>query len=399
MQATLIANVLRGMGIGGLLLLALAPAKAQFGFPGSAPAAQASPPPSTTRNPVCLRLEGQLAMIDRGTTDPAKAEQIKRYEDAAAKQQAELDRLGQQSQRMGCQGGGFFALFSGQAPQCIPLNNQMQQVRANIDGLLNEIPRLQGNSGEREGQRRGILVALGQNDCGPQYRQFATSAGGGFFDTLFGNSSAPAVGVPLAGTYRTLCVRSCDGYYFPISYSTVPGKFAEDEQLCRRLCPAAEVMLFSHRNPGEDVSRAVSISGRPYAELPTAFSYRKQLNPSCSCRAPGQSWADALRAGEDQSLERGDIVVTEERARQLSQPRFDAQGKPVNIDPNPARQPLAGRNPNELAAPSGNAPVTGGPLPPVQSGTPTPSAASDNVEEDTSKRKVRSVGPTFYPAR
>ena len=36
------------------------------------------------------------------------------------------------------------------------------------------------------------------------------------------------------------CARSCDGYYFPISYSTVPSKFPEDEQLCRRLCPATE---------------------------------------------------------------------------------------------------------------------------------------------------------------
>ena len=140
-------------------------------------------------------------------------------------------------------------------------------------------------------------------------------------------------------------MRTCDGYYFPISYSTVPGKFAEDEQLCRRLCPAAEVTLYSHRNPGEDVARAVSTSGRSYSELPNAFSYRKQYNAACSCRAPGQSWADALRQGQgaDQTVERGDIVVTEERARQMSQPRFDAQGKPVKPDPGrPAPQHCRG---------------------------------------------------------
>ena len=404
MQAALIANVLRATGTGLALLLAVAPAKAQFGYPGSAPAAQAPAPPSAApssapRNPVCLRLESQLATIDRGGTDPSKAEQIKRYEEAAAKQQAELDRLGQQSQRLGCQGGGFFALFSGQAPQCIPLSNQIQQVRAGIDGYLNEVQRLQGNSGEREGERRSILVALGQNDCGPQYRQFVNNPGGGFFDTLFGNNPGAGVGIPLSGTYRTLCVRTCDGYYFPISYSTVPGKFAEDEQLCRRLCPAAEVMLFSHRNPGEDVSRAISISGRPYAELPTAFSYRKQLNPSCSCRAPGQSWAEALRASEDQSLERGDIVVTEERSRQLAQPRFDAQGKPVNTDPSLVKPPPAARNLTAVSPPSGNAPVTSAPLLSAQPGNPSESAASDKVEEDVSKRKVRSVGPAFYPVR
>ena len=36
-------------------------------------------------NPICIRLEGQLATIDRGagSGDPAKDEQIRRYQDAA----------------------------------------------------------------------------------------------------------------------------------------------------------------------------------------------------------------------------------------------------------------------------------------------------------------------------
>ncbi|HEY7246350.1 MAG TPA: DUF2865 domain-containing protein [Xanthobacteraceae bacterium] len=350
------------------------------------------------RNPVCLRLEAQLAAIDRGTVDPAAAEQIKRDEDSATKQQAELDRLGQQSQRLGCQGAGFFALFSGQSPQCGPLNNQIQQIRSNINYYQTEIQRLQGNSGEREGQRRGVLVSLAQNDCGPQYRQFANASPGGFFETLFGINPVPSspmspMGVPLSGTYRTLCVRTCDGYYFPISYSTVPGKFAEDEALCHRLCPATEVALFSHRNPGEDVSRAISTTGKLYTELPTAFSYRKTYNAACSCRAPGQSWAEALRGADDQILERGDIVVTEERARQLSQPRFDAQGKPVVLDPGPARQPPAARDASATAKPSAPAATAG-------AGAAAPrTPAADSADDDPSKRKVRAVGPAFLPGR
>jgi hypothetical protein len=263
------------------------------------------------------------------------------------------------------------------------LNNQIQQIRSNLNYYQTEIQRLQGNSGEREGERRGVLISLSQNDCGPQYRQFANASPGGFFETLFGINPVPSspsspMGVPLSGTYRTLCVRTCDGYYFPISYSTVPGKFAEDEALCRRMCPAAEVAIYSHRNPGEDVSRAMSISGKLYTDLPTAFSYRKTYNAACSCRAPGQSWAEALRQGDDQTLERGDIVVTEERSRQLSQPRFDAQGRPVSVD--------AGS---------------------VKPGTPVPAAiaappaapAADKAEADPSKRKIRAVGPAFLPAR
>jgi len=399
MIGTAITRFLRGSCAAlSVLALCVAPAAAQFSFPfappppNPAPAPSTSPPPNTaTRSQACLRLESQLAAIDSGAAGvPAKPQQIKRYEDAAAKQQAELDRLGQQSQRLGCQGGGFFALFSGQSPQCGPLNNQIQQMRANLDRSLTDIQRLQGNSGEREGQRRGILVALGQNDCGPQYRQYVTGGPGGFFENLFGGGNvAPAPNAPLAGTYRTLCVRSCDGYYFPISYSTVPGKFADDEQLCRRLCPATEATLYSHRNPGEDVARAVSMSGKLYSDLPTAFSYRKQFNAACNCRLPGQSWAEALRQGDDQTIERGDIVVTEERAKQLSQPRFDAQGKPVNLGANPGRP-----------APKGADAVSSAPLPPASAEQPAaPTAAEEKVEQAPGKRKVRAVGPTFYPVR
>jgi Protein of unknown function (DUF2865) len=382
MVATAMTKLLRRCGAA-VLIVWTAPAVAQPGFP---------PPQNSPRNPTCLRLESQLAVIDRGgaSFDPARAEQIKRYEDAAAKQQGELDRLSEQSRRMGCQGAGFFSLFSGQPQQCGPLNNQVQQTRANLDRYLTEIQRLQGNSGEREAQRRGILVALGQNDCGPQYRQYAHGGGvGGFFETLFGGNSGGSADAPPAGTYRTLCVRTCDGYYFPISYSTVPTKFAEDERLCQRLCPATEAVLFSHRNPGEDVARAVSSGGRVYSDLPAAFSYRKQYNPACNCRSPGQSWAEALRPVDDQTVERGDIVVTEERARQLSQPRVDAQGKPVSIEPNPAR-PGAAKPATATAPPLAPAATVKPPAAPVEEAA---------IEEDRSKRKVRGVGPAFYPAR
>jgi hypothetical protein len=402
MVGTAITRFLCGLGVSlPIALLCAAPAAAQYGNPPQPQNTVPNQAPGgAARNPSCMRLESQLAVLDRGGgVDPAKAAEIKRYEDATGKTQAELDRLTQQSQRMGCSGGGFFSLFSGQSPQCVPLNNQIQQVRANLDRYLAESQRLQGNSGEREGQRRGLLVALGQNDCGPQYRQYANAGPGGFFEQLFGGNPAAAPDAPPAGTYRTLCVRTCDGYYFPISYSTVPSKFADDERQCQRMCPATEAQLFTYRNPGEDMARATSLSGgKQYSELPNAFSYRKQYNAACSCRAPGQSWADALRQGDDQTLERGDIVVTEERARQLSQPRVDAQGRPVSLDPNSGR-PGA----KTTGAKPGSNPPTGA-LPPVAAPAaimaPEPPAAADASDDDPSKRKVRAVGPTTsYPVR
>jgi hypothetical protein len=384
MIETVISKALRRLGpIAIALAAALAPGAAQQfpSFPGGPPpaypgAAPAAPGAGAQRNPVCVRLEGQLAVVDRGTSDPARAAEIKRAEDLASRQQAELDRQSAQGRRMGCEGRGFFSLFSGQPAQCGPINNQIQQTRANLDRVLGDLQRLQGSTADREGQRRALLASLGQNDCGPQYRAYANrGGGGGFFDGLFGPGSIVTPDAPqaaLGDTYKTICVRTCDGYFFPISFSTVPGKFPEDEKICQRLCPASEAVLYSYRNPGEDVSQAVSSGGRNYSELPNAFSYRKAITPACSCKLTSQTWADAVKPADDPTVERGDVVVTEERARQLSQPT-DAQGRPIRA---PAR-----------------------PAAPAQNATPAPAAAATPDESEPGKRTVRTVGPTFLPAR
>ena len=139
----------------------------------------AAPPPQPQQqgaqaNPMCIRLEGQLATIDRGagTGDPAKDEQIRRYQEAQAKQQGELDRVTQQAKRMGCESSGFFSLFNGQSAQCTPVNNQIQQMRANLEQITTSLERLRSGGiggADRENQRRSVLMALAQNNCGPQY--------------------------------------------------------------------------------------------------------------------------------------------------------------------------------------------------------------------------------------
>src|ERR1700738_5317032 len=182
------------------------------------------PPPSqgAAVNPMCPRLEAQLATIARGggRGGPAKEEQIRRYQEAATKQQSELDRVTSQAKRMGCDSSGFFSLFSGQSAQCGPVNNQIQQMRANLDQITTSLERLRGGGlggSERENQRRSVLTALAQNNCGPQYAN-AVRNGGNFLDNLFGNYAAPGVPGPdlgpQSGTYRTVCVRTCDGAYF-----------------------------------------------------------------------------------------------------------------------------------------------------------------------------------------
>jgi hypothetical protein len=340
------------------------------------------PPPSQGApvNPMCPRLEAQLATIDRGSGDPARDEQVRRYQDAATKQQAELDRVTLQAKRMGCDSSGFFSLFSGQSAQCGPVNNQIQQMRANLDQITGSLERLRGGGfggADRENQRRSVLLALAQNSCGPQYANAAPGPGG-FLNNIFGNNNpgAPAGDVgPSSGTYRTVCVRSCDGAYFPISFATFPGRFADDEKTCKALCPAADATLFAYRNPGEDMSQAISISGQPYTSLPNAFRYRQEFNPSCSCKAPGQTWSDALKGIDDKAAaeQQGDIIVTEESAKKMS------------------RVPTA---PKAAAKKGAAAPATTASTPAAS--TPAPAAASSGTASD---KQIRTVGPTFIPAR
>ena len=340
------------------------------------------PPPGGAANPMCPRLEAQLAMIDRGGGDPAKDEQIRRYQDSAAKQQAELDRVTSQARRMGCDSSGFFSLFSGQNAQCGPVNNQIQQMRANLDQITTNLERLRsGGPGDsdRENQRHSVLLALTQNNCGAQYATALQQqqGPGNFLTNLFGNNNnnpgTPVDAGPQSGTYRTVCVRTCDGGYFPISFATVPGRFPDDEKACKALCPATEANLYAYRNPGEDMNQAVSISGQPYASSPNAFRFRQEFNPSCSCKAAGQTWSDALKSIDDKAAaeQQGDIIVTEENAKKMSRPQ-QAKAPPAK---------------------KGSAATAADPAAPAQPNTPA--APSDASSDKT----IRTVGPTFIPAR
>ncbi|MFB9269689.1 DUF2865 domain-containing protein [Bradyrhizobium erythrophlei] len=364
---------------------------AGIGLPAANALAQVNPGPPTPpppqqgaqANPMCARLEGQLATIDRGggTGDPARDDQIRRYQDAANKQQAELDRVTLQAKRMGCDSSGFFSLFNNNSAQCGPVNNQIQQMRGNLDQMTANLERLRSGGlggADRENQRRSVLMALAQNNCGPQYAAAARGPGN-FIDNLFGGNQANPLPPPGAdyggqsGTYRTVCVRTCDGAYFPVSFATVQARFPDDERTCKALCPAAEATLFAYRNPGEDINQAVSINGQPYSSLPNAFKYRTEFNPSCACKAAGQTWSDALKSVDDKAAveQQGDIIVTEESAKKMQQ---RAQEKATKSAPAKKGAPAA-------AAPAQQP------------------AAADAVPAGAPSSGIRTVGPTFIPPK
>lgn len=98
-----------------------------------------------------------------------------------------------------------------------------------------------------------------------------------------------------SSTYRTLCVRTCDGYYFPISFKATRSKFKTDSISCRQQC-SGDARLFVHRNPGQEVNGAVDLKGNRYVDLTNAFRYRKELVQGCECKpAPWTAAAEAAR--------------------------------------------------------------------------------------------------------
>lgn len=114
----------------------------------------------------------------------------------------------------------------------------------------------------------------------------AEDAFGGNADSIFpavpSNKPAYVKRAP-SGTYRTLCVRLCDGYYWPVSFSTTRDGIGEDKETCEASC-GVPVKLFYYRNPDGQPEDAVDLKGEPYAQLANAFRYRNEYVSQCKCQ-------------------------------------------------------------------------------------------------------------------
>ena len=114
-----------------------------------------------------------------------------------------------------------------------------------------------------------------------------------------------------------VCVRTCDGGFFPVPYLNDRETLAK---ICQALCPNADVQLYS-MPLGGTIEEAVSTDGVMYANTSNAGAFEHSIDPNCSCRRKGQSWAEAL-AGAEAKAQRhpGDVLVTPELSAQMSRP-------------------------------------------------------------------------------
>jgi hypothetical protein len=201
--------------------------------------------PAAAQSDYCLPLQMELARLNEGRADGARSDRALRQE---------LARTREQARRAGCSGGFFFRKPN---KSCRSIIGRMNRLERQIAGSR---PRgfFFGRSNE-DRERDRIRRALARAGC---------SWGDGGF---------------AYGGYRTICVRVCDGYYFPLNFSTSRQRFAADATKCINQYALGEAELFYYPTGG-DPAQAVSLSGQRYFQQPSAFAFRQAFHPQCAIR-------------------------------------------------------------------------------------------------------------------
>jgi hypothetical protein len=256
------------------------------------------------RTNICLQLEQRLVQEgQRGKESrnvlPMLENELRQVDEAVRVGERELERNK-------CYDYFLFSKTLRRTGRCLDLANALDGNRrrqADLEGQRHELESTSGRSYQDE-----IVRELARNNCGSSYEQQARRSGGGGnpFSSFWEDEESSSGGgygnfgnLPYA-TYRTICVRLCDGYYFPISFSTLPNHFQRDAEVCQSKC-AAPSELYYHQNPGGGVDQAVAArTNELYTALKSAFRYRKEYVAGCSCKtaeyipepgAPGETAA------------------------------------------------------------------------------------------------------------
>ena len=239
---------------------------------------------SGNKAPICVQLEQKL--VQEGQRSSSTREQLPRIE-SELRQMERANQVAQsQLERAECYDYWLFSKTLKRTRQCVDLaqqadgakrkvaelDAQRQQIAASggksyLDDIYQELARNKcGRDYEREAEKRSKSIPFWQDeDTGPSGR-----------DNQFG-------ALPFA-TYRTVCVRLCDGYFFPVSFSTLRNHIERDVDVCQSKC-AAPAELYYYQNPGSTMEQAVSARNQtPYTGLKTAFRFRKEFVQGCSCK-------------------------------------------------------------------------------------------------------------------
>jgi len=383
-----------------------------FGIAFVAASAAACAAPAVAQGIDCRALQAQIARAGQASASGAG-----RYLAAANRQRAEIDRTAAYAQSIGCGQRQFLFFGSPPPPQCGPLEARLGAMRANLNNLQAQVQMATGGN-------RAELVARYNAYC---TQQAAVQQPRSFFDQLFGGPSQyermpiPDDGAPIdpdadenrprGGGSTAICVRTCDGGFFPVSYSIGGRDLDSFADLCQALCPNAETTVYRYTNGG-DINDAVNSIGASYTELKNAGKFRKTFDPACTCKPANKSWSEVLQKAEELLGNKGrDLIVTPEKADELSRPRVTpvrqtraaaAAAQAAAARAAPAAAAAAADVEKSDAALGEQAPTASNQSAGITGGGATTSkvygVADGKVESQDHngvKRKVRIVGPTL----
>jgi Protein of unknown function (DUF2865) len=261
---------------------------------------------------VCERLNARLANLPKIIASNAN---LRDYTGAISRQNLDLRQARSDRRRMGCSSDSILIVGGPNEEACESLSAEISQMEMNLQTLKARRQNLATGS-DSDIIRRRILAALDVNRCFEEQDEILRAAveepethrnilndlppisedyqglSGSDADlTTPDDGFGPSDDYP--GSLRTLCVRTCDGAFFPISSNASPADFQRDAETCQRRCPGTETALYYHALATEETDQMVSAAtGEPYAELPSAFAYKtRDLSQpgQCGCRPVGQT--------------------------------------------------------------------------------------------------------------
>jgi hypothetical protein len=253
-----------------------------FGRPGTSQSGSA-------QGGICLQLEQRLAFeANKGNQS---RDQLPRLEQALNQADSDARKLQSQLERNDCYEYFLFSKTLKGSPACRAANGQLEAAKRRVGELDMQRQQLMSSGGRS--YQDDIIRELARNNCGNKYTQQANGGDGVWQDE--DNTAGSGGQFGRSGTYRTICVRLCDGYYFPISFATLPEHFDRDADACQSKC-AAPVELYYHPTPGtvstpvgstptDGIEQAISHKTKQiYSTLKVAKLYRSKFLPGCSCK-------------------------------------------------------------------------------------------------------------------
>jgi hypothetical protein len=339
----------------------------------------------------CMQLQQELnAASGGGANSPeliALNQEIGQASQAHRAVKSEMDNAGCYERMM------IFGRALKRTPRCLGLNARVEDSRRHVERLKAQRASLSGGGNRRRQQE--LQRAMQRNGCSG-----APQTSGGFFDFFGGPRQEYQTPIYRSinpnGRYRTVCVRLCDGFYFPIHYSTYGSRAAQDAKKCQDSC-AAPAELYVYRNPGQEIEQAISLSGSPYMDLPVALRYRKEFVKGCSCkkaeynpmeieaankRAQGIPPAGATQAAAAPAPQAPAAPAT---AQASAAPQAAAPSGPppqINLDVGQTSPSELQIRPPPQAAQSGD-PVLQVPVPPGFQASPPPAAQAQQQAQPT----------------